>query len=57
MSALLLLVVLLTVAVVLLTLTAFGYLAYRHPQLATPLMVMAAFAAAFAGALAVVVAL
>ncbi|MEU6987383.1 hypothetical protein ABZ946_28845 [Streptomyces sp. NPDC046324] len=57
MSKLVLLVVLLTVAVFLLCLAALGYVAYRHPRLVTPLMVVAAFAAAFAGALAVVVAL
>ncbi|MEU9705822.1 hypothetical protein [Streptomyces sp. NPDC047981] len=57
MSTLTLLVVLLTMAVCLLVLAALGYLAYRHPRTATPLMVMGAFAAALAGTLAIVAAL
>ncbi|MFG2776135.1 hypothetical protein [Streptomyces sp. NPDC048350] len=57
MSKLVLLVVLLTVTVFLLCLASLGYVAYRHPRLATPVMVVAAFAAAFAGTFAVVVAL
>lgn len=57
MSRLALLVVLLVVVTGLLLLAGLAYAAYRHPRLATPLMVAGAFAAAFAGALAVVAAL
>ncbi|MGW1658930.1 hypothetical protein [Streptomyces atratus] len=40
MSSLVLLVLLLLVLVVVLVLGALGYLAHRHPALATPLMVV-----------------
>ncbi|MFD8634955.1 MULTISPECIES: hypothetical protein [unclassified Streptomyces] len=57
MSKLALLVVLLIVVTGLLLLAVLAYAAYRHPRIVAPLMVAAAFAAAFAGALAVVAAL
>ncbi|MFE9853498.1 hypothetical protein ACFYPN_32590 [Streptomyces sp. NPDC005576] len=50
MSTLALTVVLLAALVGLLLLSAVGYLAYRHPRLATPLIVVGTFAAVLVGA-------
>ncbi|WP_328973639.1 hypothetical protein [Streptomyces sp. NBC_00239] len=57
MSRLALLVVLQAVITGLLLLAALGYATYRYPRLVAPLGVVGAFAAAYAGTLAVVVAL
>ncbi|WP_328406371.1 hypothetical protein OHS70_39000 (plasmid) [Streptomyces sp. NBC_00390] len=56
MSTLELLVVLLLVLVALLAMGGLAYLAYRHPKLATPLLVAGTFAAALVGVVAVIVA-
>ncbi|MFF3343578.1 hypothetical protein [Streptomyces flavidovirens] len=57
MSKLVLLVLMLLVLVVALILGSLTYLTYRHPRLATPLLVAAGFAAALGGAVAAVAAL
>ncbi|MFF0561927.1 hypothetical protein [Streptomyces sp. NPDC004266] len=55
MSTLTLLVIMLLTFTGLLSLGALAYAAYRHPKLATPLMVAGTFAAVFIGAIAMVV--
>ncbi|MFE3152797.1 hypothetical protein ACFXJ6_40190 [Streptomyces sp. NPDC059218] len=57
MSPLALLVVLLLVLVVVLLLGALGYLAHRHPALATPLMVVTGGAAVLAACIIPIVVL